>query len=73
MEAYATDPPSSLVLRTLREYDVVFARGAGPAWCALAHVRCIAQTYGGDITIAPFLRPAFLCRCRARASVDGES
>ena len=45
----------SWVLRTLREYDVVFARGAGPAWCALAHARCIAQTYGGDITIAPFL------------------
>ncbi len=50
----------SWVLRTLREYDVVFARGAGPAWCALAHVRCIAQTYGGDITIAPFLdQPSF--------------
>lgn len=45
----------SWVLRTLREYDVAFARGVGPAWCALAGVRCIAQTYGGDITIAPFL------------------
>src|SRR5262245_11715010 len=37
----------SWVLRTLREYDVAFARGAGPAWCALAGVRCVAQTYGG--------------------------
>ena len=50
----------SWVLRTLREYDLVYARGVGPAWCALAHVRCIAQTYGGDITITPFLdRPGF--------------
>ena len=59
----------SWVLRTLREYDVVFARGAGPAWCALAHVRCIAQTYGGDITIAPFLdQPSFAGAEHAPAS-----
>ena len=59
----------SWVLRTLREYDVVFARGAGPAWCALARVRCIAQTYGGDITIAPFLdQPSFAGAEHAPAS-----
>lgn len=42
------------VLRTLSEYDCVIAYGAGPAWAALARVPCIAETWGGDITMVPF-------------------
>jgi glycosyltransferase involved in cell wall biosynthesis len=42
------------VVRTLSEYDCVIAYGAGPAWAALAGVPCLAETWGGDITMVPF-------------------
>src|ERR1700732_534996 len=42
------------VVRTLSEYDCVIAYGMGPAWAALAGVPCLAQTWGGDITMVPF-------------------
>jgi glycosyltransferase involved in cell wall biosynthesis len=42
------------VVRTLSEYDCVIAYGAGPVWAALAGVPCLAETWGGDITMLPF-------------------
>jgi glycosyltransferase involved in cell wall biosynthesis len=42
------------VVRTLSEYDCVIAYGAGPVWAALAEVPCVAETWGGDITMVPF-------------------
>jgi len=42
------------VVRTLADYDCVIAYGAGPVWAALAGVPCIAETWGGDITMLPF-------------------
>jgi glycosyltransferase involved in cell wall biosynthesis len=44
----------SWVLHTLASYDCVIAYGMGPVWAALAGVPCLAQTWGGDITMAPF-------------------
>jgi Glycosyl transferases group 1 len=42
------------VVRTLSEYDCVIAYGMGPVWAALAGVPCLAETWGGDITMLPF-------------------
>lgn len=42
------------VVRTLSKYDCVIAYGMGPAWAALAGVPCLAETWGGDITMLPF-------------------
>ncbi|HEY1834337.1 MAG TPA: glycosyltransferase family 4 protein [Solirubrobacteraceae bacterium] len=42
------------IVRTLAEYDCVIAYGAGPAWAALAGVPCVAETWGGDMTMLPF-------------------
>jgi glycosyltransferase involved in cell wall biosynthesis len=42
------------VIRALADYDCVIAYGAGPVWAALAGVPCIAETWGGDITMLPF-------------------
>ena len=41
-------------ISTLSRYECVIAYGAGPAWSALARVPCIAETWGGDITMLPF-------------------
>ncbi len=41
-------------IKTLADYDCVIAYGIGPAWAALAGVPCLAQTWGGDITMLPF-------------------
>jgi glycosyltransferase involved in cell wall biosynthesis len=42
------------VVRTLSEYDCVISAGMGPAWAALAGTPCVAETWGGDITMVPF-------------------
>jgi glycosyltransferase involved in cell wall biosynthesis len=42
------------VVRRLSEYDCVVSAGMGPAWAALADRPCVAQTWGGDITMVPF-------------------
>jgi glycosyltransferase involved in cell wall biosynthesis len=42
------------VVRTLADYDCVIAYGMGPVWAGLARVPCLAQTWGGDITMIPF-------------------
>jgi glycosyltransferase involved in cell wall biosynthesis len=42
------------VVRTLSEYDCIIAYGMGPAWATLAGVPCLAETWGGDITMLPF-------------------
>jgi glycosyltransferase involved in cell wall biosynthesis len=42
------------LIRTLAEYDCVIAYGSGPIWAALADVPCVAETWGGDITMLPF-------------------
>ena len=42
------------IVKTLSGYDCVVAYGMGPAWAALARVPCLAETWGGDITMAPF-------------------
>jgi glycosyltransferase involved in cell wall biosynthesis len=42
------------VVHTLSEYDCVLAYGTGPAWAALARVPCLAEVWGGDLTLVPF-------------------
>jgi glycosyltransferase involved in cell wall biosynthesis len=42
------------VVRTLSEYDCVLGYGTGPAWAALANVPCLAEVWGGDLTLVPF-------------------
>jgi len=42
------------VVHMLARYDCVIAYGMGPAWAAFARVPYIAETWGGDITMAPF-------------------
>ncbi len=44
----------SWVIEAMREYDCVLTFGLGPAVAALAGVPCVAQGYGGDMTIVPF-------------------
>lgn len=41
-------------IRAMRDYDVVLAFGAGPAYARAAGVACVMQTYGGDIDLVPF-------------------
>lgn len=60
------------VIRTMREYDCVVTYGHGPALAALARAPCLARTWGGDITIAPFAdqEPGASKRDRATARLQ---
>lgn len=60
------------VIRAMRAYDCVVAYGHGPALAALAGASCVARTWGGDITIAPFAdqEPGASRRDRAHARLQ---
>jgi glycosyltransferase involved in cell wall biosynthesis len=42
------------VIDAIARYDCVIAYGMAPAWAALVDVPCVAETWGGDVTMVPF-------------------
>ena len=76
----ATRGRTAWIVKTLSGYDCVVAYGMGPAWAALARVPCLAETWGGDITMPPSTTQATgrdtgpsASRARGRAVRAGEA